>query len=517
MATTAACLLLVTASLTMTTCSSENDVGMDLEPLPPVGLDGFSLDVRKQLEDGRRLLDEATASLLDDRTQTAALAAAFGWVGQLYHAYDLLDVAGPAYRNALRLRPDRPQWQYYLGGVYERRGQLEEAASSLDEAARGEPENSAIQLRRGQVALRRNEVAAARVHFEAALGIDPDCGAARFGLGQAARAGGDLETAAEHFRETLARQPRALQVLYPLGQTLLRLGENEEGQQFLDRAAARSVSVGGRPTCRDPWSVELSGLTRSAAAHLTRGLQAAYGQRHEEALTEYEKALVLEPENPRVHQSLGHAKTRLGRLTEALEHYQEAVRLHPTDSDLHYDLGVVARQLGQADESRHHLRQALELRPEFPAALLQLGLLEHELGRFEESLDFYGRARAADPALVQARLEGIKSLLRLGRVVEVVEEIRSLLAEQPPEDAAEHLELATLMATLGGVREATKHFEALAEFEPKASIRARAHIRLGQAHLLAGDRAAALQSFNTALDLDPSLEEAAAALASLHP
>ena len=148
-------------------------------------------------------------------------------------------------------------------------------------------------------------------------------------------------------------------------------------------------------------------------------------------------------------------------------------------------------------------------------ALLQLGLLEHQLGRFEESLDFYSRAHAADPTLARARLESVKSLMRLGRVAEVVEELRSLLAERPPEDAAEHLKLATLLAALGDVREATKHFEALAQIGIQPSIRARAHVRLGQTYLLGGDRGAALRSFREAVDLDPGLEEAVAALASL--
>lgn len=343
----------------------------DLETPPVPDLTTVEPAVREQLGDARAQLD----ARLGKRTSTDELAAAFAHMGQLYHAYDLLPEAAACYRNALRLSDGNAQWRYYLGGVYRRQGELDAAAETLAEALRADLDNAPVLLRLGRVELARSRPAEARDAFERALAADPECAAARYGLGEAARAAGDLETAAAEFRRTLEQQPQAAQVLYPLGQTLQRLGREDEAAPYLERSAARRMSVGGRPTCSDPWDEELAGLTRSAAAYLTRGLHASYSGRHEEALSQYRKALEVAPEDPVVRQSLGSALAAQGDVEGALEQYREAVRLAPDDPDLNHDLGFLASRLGHPAEARRHLETALELRPGFEAARTLLASL----------------------------------------------------------------------------------------------------------------------------------------------
>ncbi len=346
----------------------------DLETAPVPDLSAVEPTVREQLGEARSKLDAQLAG----RTSTEDLAAAFGRMGQLYHAYDLLPPAAACYRNALRLEAGNARWLYHLGGVYQRQGQPEPAVESLSAALLLVPQSAPVLLRLGRVELARARPGEARGYFERALDADPTCAAARYGWGEAARAEGDLEAAAEHFRQTLAEQPYALQVLYPLGQTLQRLGQKAEAATYLERSAARRMSVGGRPTCPDPWDEELSGFTKSAAAHLTRGLHAAYSGRHEEALGEYRKALAVAPEDPVVRQSLGSALAATGDLPQALEQYREAVRLAPDDPDLNHDVGFLAGRLGHPDEARRHLVKALALRPGFEAAQKRLAALGPE-------------------------------------------------------------------------------------------------------------------------------------------
>ena len=467
--------------------------------------------VREQLGTERAELER----MLENRADVAELAAAFGRMGQLYHAYDLLSPAAACYRNALRLEPGHGQWLYHLGGVYQRQGRLDVAAETLSEALVARPDNAALRLRLGRVELARAHPAPARAHFERALAAEPECAAARYGLGEAARAAGDLEAAVEHFHRTLLEQPDALQVLYPLGQTLLRLGREQEGEKFLARSARRRMSVGARPTCPDPWDEELSGLTRSAAAHLTRGLHHAYNGRYPEALGEYRKALALEPGDPVVRQSLGSALAGTGDFAGALEQYREAVRLAPEDPDLNKDLGVVAAGLGQLEEARRHLERALELRPEFHAARLQLAGVAQQQGRFEQAAELYSQVLEADPTDSQARIERTRCLIRLGRRAQVTEEIGRFLDLRPPSDPMERVQLAMLLATLGDVTRALRHLTAVSRLDAPPGVRAQALLRIGQIRLLTGDRGAAAESLSAALELDPDLQEAKSALAQL--
>ncbi len=459
--------------LLLSACAPE--LPSDLETPSVPDLTRVEPAVREQLGDERARLD----ALVAGRPERAELAAAYGRMGQLYHAYELLPEAAACYRNALRLAP-KPRWRYHLAGVYRRQGRLDDAAVALEEALRERPDDAPLHLRLGQVELARGRPGEAQHHFERALAADPKCGAARYGLGEAARADGDLERAAEHFRRTLDEQPHALQVLYPLGQTLERLGRADEAREILARSAARPMSVGGRPACRDPWDEELAGLTRSAAAHLTRGLHAAYGGRHREALAEYRKALELAPDDPVVRQSLGSALAATGDLAGAFEQYGEAVRLAPGDPDLNHDLGVVAAGLGRLDEARRHLEKALELRPEFPSARLKLAGVEQRSGRHERALALYARVLEADPSNAEARLGRVRSLLGLGRRAEVIDELGRLLDRQPPTDPAERLRLAMLLAGLGDAERARRHFAAVLELDAPPEVHARARAALGQ-------------------------------------
>ena len=498
-------LLLSTALLVLFACGPDLPPDLEIPPLPD--LTSVEPTVREQLDDERARLD----ALLERRTRHPELAAAFGRMGQLYNAYELSAPAAACYRNALRLAPS-PQWRYHLGDVYRRQGQLDAAAEVLSEAARELPENAPVRLRLGRLELNRGRPAAARTHFARALAADPECGAARYELGEAARASGDFERAADYFRQTLAEQPYALQVLYPLGQTLLRLGRDEEARGYLTRSAERRVSVGGRPTCPDPWDEELAGMTRSAAAHLTRGLHAAYNGRHEEALAQYRKALALAPEDPVVRQSLGSSLAAIGDQEGALEQYREAVRLAPADPDLHRDLGAVAGRLGRLEEARRHLETALELRPDYLAARLQLAAVAQKGGRFERAVELYTQVLEEESDHRQAWLERARSLIRLGRSVEVTEELGGLLDRKPPQDPAERLHLAVMLGALGDRDRAARHMNAVLELDAPLAVHAQAHLRLGQVRLFSGDLRAAAESFRAALELDPSLEDAKAAL-----
>ena len=439
LACTAVCVLCLACSVGCNPDAPSDELEALLEP----SLVAVEPAVRNQLLEARAQLAQ-----LRESGSPSAVGAAYGSLGEHYHAYDLLEPAAACYRNALRLGADPSRYGYHLAGVYNRQGRLEDAWATLEGANLATPGVAPILARAGELALRRSEPEIAERHFRAALDADPDCATARYGLGEAARANGDLDQAAVHFRATLSQQPQAVQVLYPLGQTLLRLGRQEEANAYLKRAAERRMSVGGRPTCSSPWEEDLAGLTRSIASYLTRGLHHAYSGRHEAALREYEKALDRDAQDPVVRQSMASSLASLGRWPESVVQYREAVRLAPEDADLRRDLGVIAAAAGELGEARTHLSKALELRPGFAAAHFQLGLVSVKQGRLESALHSFGQALDYDPQHPQARLERVKALMQLGRRTQLLDELSNLLDDYPPEDENEVLRLTNLLAAI---------------------------------------------------------------------
>jgi protein O-mannosyl-transferase len=60
-----------------------------------------------------------------------------------------------------------------------------------------------------------------------------------------------------------------------------------------------------------------------------------------------------------VHNNLGSALARLGRLDEALASFQKAVRLQPDDAEAHSNLGNLLTERGRYDEALAHYHTAL--------------------------------------------------------------------------------------------------------------------------------------------------------------
>ncbi|CAM6038647.1 unnamed protein product [Sphagnum compactum] len=77
-----------------------------------------------------------------------------------------------------------------------------------------------------------------------------------------------------------------------------------------------------------------------------------------EALTLYERAIVLAPGQAAYHSNRAAALTGLGRLAEAVCECQEAIKLDPTYLRAHHRLGSLYFRLGRFDGARNHFRIA---------------------------------------------------------------------------------------------------------------------------------------------------------------
>jgi Flp pilus assembly protein TadD len=101
----------------------------------------------------------------------------------------------------------------------------------------------------------------------------------------------------------------------------------------------------------------------------------------QEAEDIYRRALVLDPENARLHQGLGCVLVRHDRYDEAIDAYNEAIRLGAADDEILWnDLGMALEDAGRVDESLQAYRQALALNPGHPEAKRVMGMLAFDDG-----------------------------------------------------------------------------------------------------------------------------------------
>ncbi len=217
--------------------------------------------------------------------------------------------------------------------------------------------------------------------------------------------------AAEAFQQAVAADGGNAQAWAWLGESEQQLGR--EGSAQLERA----LVLGSE----DPVVHSLQGLF-----WMRRG-------EPQNALSEYQQAAGLDPENPAWQVSIGEAYARLGDLPAALGAYtlatelapeqanywrllaafcvqyqvqvdltglpaaRQALVLAPDDPQVLDTLGWTLQALGQPEQARYHLTQALEIAPEFALAHLHYGIVALQLGDYPEAQAHMKRAGELDP------------------------------------------------------------------------------------------------------------------------
>jgi tetratricopeptide (TPR) repeat protein len=173
--------------------------------------------------------------------------------------------------------------------------------------------------------------------------------------------------------------------------------------------------------------------------------------------------------------------------------------------------GGVLLEQGLEKEGLERLERALKLSPRNVRALVSLGAYYRDAGDAVNALKMYSAATTLAPEHPVARLGVAESRLALGQeLTQALADVQGLTGEALPVSLRERHRLVQgrLMTALGKASEART---LLAE-GVKGPLAYEISLALGEANRAAGDMAAAQRSFEQALTLKPSSEEAAAGL-----
>jgi Flp pilus assembly protein TadD len=187
----------------------------------------------------------------------------------------------------------------------------------------------------------------------------------------------------------------------------------------------------------------------------------------EGAEQEFRTALALDMGHANAWNNLGMLLVREKRTEEARDALVRAVALEPDNPTTHRNLGKAYHELGQLATSEHHLRRSLELDPGAPVTYSVLGFLVAERGRPDEA----------------------EATLRDGLAVRDTPGLRN--------------NLAWLLIEQGRTEEGLEHARRAVDLHPEFAA---AWDTLGVALARTGSREEAREAFETALDINPSLE-----------
>ena len=383
---------------------SITELRKQLAPLTVPDLTGLDDVVAQQLREARR---EMEAAIAEPDAGVGRLAAAYGTLGQLYHAYELLEVAEVCYANASFLSPQNFRWVHLLADISRRAGKLEEAAARYEAAWSLQPYDFAALVRLAEVYLELGRLDEADTTFKSALALSPGSPSAMAGLGRLALEKQEYGDAVMYFQAALRAAPEANRLHYSLAMAYRGLGDMGNARRQL----AFRGTVGVRPP--DPVVDQLQLLTEGERVHLVRGRLAFASGRFQEAADEFGAAVEADPNSVRALVNLGTSLAQLGDLDGAVERFEQALAIDPRQTTTHFNLGSIFVSRKQPAEAIPHLEAVVEDTPYDAEAQLLLARAQAATGDDFASLEHFRKAAEFDPASEGAVLGGAAALVRL--------------------------------------------------------------------------------------------------------
>ena len=132
-------------------------------------------------------------------------------------------------------------------------------------------------------------------------------------------------------------------------------------------------------------------------AYLAQGSAYRAGDKLEQAVKSYEKALELKPDFVDAYIGIGSVYLESLELETAIGYFKKAIDIDPRSAIANFDLGVAYGLNGQIDEAIAMCKKALELNPRFVEAYSNLGDLYVEKGDEDEALKAYEKVIELDP------------------------------------------------------------------------------------------------------------------------
>lgn len=128
----------------------------------------------------------------------------------------------------------------------------------------------------------------------------------------------------------------------------------------------------------------------------------------------------------------GFILSKLGREKEAVTSYNRAIELMPDDEVIWFNRGTSLTRLGQHEEATQSYEKAIELKPDFAVAWYNQGYAQMYLGRYEEAISSLDKAISLNPEtpyVLLNKAEGVFALNPTDIAYETVENALKKLTE----------------------------------------------------------------------------------------
>lgn len=252
----------------------------------------------------------------------------------------------------------------------------------------------------------------------------------------------------------------------------------------------------------DLWQDTLAKCPHDRAySHL--GVALVKADRIDESIACHEKAISLNPKDPKNFCNLGLSYSKAGRNAEALVALEHAIRLGPREAVIHINYGNALFTAGRFNESIAELELALKLRPDNGEAHFNLANTLSAVGRTVEACQHYEAALEANPRDIEAMTNLGSELSHLGKPGEAIRLYERALRINP-DSGRTHSNFGIALMLTKQPEAALEHFREAVRLVPNLP---QARLNLGSALAEIGQRQEAITQFEALLILAPPTAE----------
>jgi tetratricopeptide (TPR) repeat protein len=241
-----------------------------------------------------------------------------------------------------------------------------------------------------------------------------------------------------------------------------------------------------------------------AGAHQSLGIVLQRLGNTGEAIRQFQEAIRFRAHYAEAYDGLGTAFDTMGRFDEAVRQYREAIRSNPDDARIHYNLAGSLHREGQIDEALKELQQAIRLQPDCAEAYNNVGAILEEKGQPDQAIRQYQEAVRLQPESAQFHFNLGVVLNATGHLDEGISEFEKAIQLRPDFTQARN-NLGIGLGRKGRLEEAVSQFREAIRLKPNEP---ESHINLSYTLSVQGKREEAAEQYRQALRLNPNLPQA---------
>ncbi|MDA0738723.1 MAG: tetratricopeptide repeat protein [Nitrospirae bacterium] len=350
---------------------------------------------------------EAIADLQRVVKEEPRMAIAHHYLGVAFAANNDGAQAVRELSEAVKLDPSMIPARNALAGIRLAEGSYDLAIEQAQAAFKLNPRNLPSVRVLAEAFFRKGEIAKAKKVYEAIVGNIPTDASSHYRLGLISGRDKDLKGALGHFEKAVEGNPNFVQAVSQIAAVYLTLGKAEQARE---RVMQQIKVVPENPLFHNL----LGGLWMQAknmeeaeqsfrdAINIDDAVQISYmnlaelyrrTDRVDEAVKEYEMALVKNPKLVSAHMMLGMIAEKRDDLSGAKQHYQESLKINESFAPAANNLAwILAEEGTNLDEALSYAQIAREQAPSDPNIADTLGWIYYKKNAYLKAVSFLNEA-----------------------------------------------------------------------------------------------------------------------------